>query len=393
MSEDKKKEKRPKSKARRIIEWVLVGFFGVIFAFAAAATIDSMIHKKENYGESIRFGVGTFVVRTDSMEPEYKVKSAIVTYKKPIEEIVTEFEKGETVDLTFIYAPGPIMTPLDKGLTYQTNASNSDPLYGTPMTHRLREIKTDTSAEVGKGRYLFIVAGINDRSGEWKINQYQVVSDEYVLGQVILNSDFLGGVFGFIASPMGLFVLLLIPAFYLVITSVIDIFRTLKESEEEPALAGGAPKLELSEKDKARLKQEMLAEMIKERQSKSSAPKAQEDRFDQGDRFDPKATEDRFEMKKDDKLSGISDEDKARLKTEMFMKMKQEEPKKDDKLAGISDDDKARLKAEMLMKMKQEELAKKQESKKEDKLAGLSDEDRARLKAEMLMQMKKEEKK
>lgn len=355
MSEDKKKEKRPKSKARRIIEWVLVGFFGVIFAFAAAATIDSMIHKKENYGESIRFGVGTFVVRTDSMEPEYKVKSAIVTYKKPIEEIVTEFEKGETVDLTFIYAPGPIMTPLDKGLTYQTNASNSDPLYGTPMTHRLREIKTDTSAEVGKGRYLFIVAGINDRSGEWKINQYQVVSDEYVLGQVILNSDFLGGVFGFIASPMGLFVLLLIPAFYLVITSVIDIFRTLKESEEEPALAGGAPKLELSEKDKARLKQEMLAEMIKERQSKSSAPKAQEDRFDQGDRFDPKATEDRFEMKKDDKLSGISDEDKARLKAEMLMKMKQEEPKKDDKLAGISDDDKARLKAEMLVQMKKEE--------------------------------------
>ena len=68
-----KKPKRPKSKARKIIEWVLVGIFGAIFAFAAAATIDGMIHKNENYGQSLRFGVGTFVVQTDSMEPEYKV--------------------------------------------------------------------------------------------------------------------------------------------------------------------------------------------------------------------------------------------------------------------------------------------------------------------------------
>ena len=341
-----KKPKRPKSKARKIIEWVLVGIFGAIFAFAAAATIDGMIHKNENYGQSLRFGVGTFVVQTDSMEPEYKVKSAIVTYKKPIEEIVDLFNDGQKVDLTFVYAPAPRFEPDDTALTYQTNASSADRLYGTPMTHRLREVHIDESQPVGQGRYILILAGINDMSGEWKINQYQVVTEQYVLGQVVMNSQFLGGVFGFIASPLGLFALLLIPAFYLVITSVIDIFRTLKEGEAEEASSGAGPTL--TEEDKARLKQEMLTEMFREKQASRKIEQA------------PKIDEPK---KEDDKLAGISDEDKARLKAEMLAKMQQEkkaskpkeEQPKSDALSDLSPEDKARLKAEMLMKMKQEE--------------------------------------
>ena len=82
--EEIKKTKKKKSKTRVIIEWVLFGLFLVVFAFAGAAVIDSMIHKKDNYNQSLKFGLGTFIVLTDSMEPEYEQGSAIFTYKDDI---------------------------------------------------------------------------------------------------------------------------------------------------------------------------------------------------------------------------------------------------------------------------------------------------------------------
>ena len=67
MEEEKKKEKKPKSKARKIIEWVLTGIFLVIFAIVGIAQIDGLVNKKKHYGQQIRFGYATFVVQTDSM--------------------------------------------------------------------------------------------------------------------------------------------------------------------------------------------------------------------------------------------------------------------------------------------------------------------------------------
>ena len=62
------KVKKEKSKARKIIERVLFGVFGVACAFVLAANVSAMINKKKNYGQSIRFGVGTFVILTNSKE-------------------------------------------------------------------------------------------------------------------------------------------------------------------------------------------------------------------------------------------------------------------------------------------------------------------------------------
>ena len=64
------KTKKPKSKARKIIEWVLFGIFGFACAVVLAANISAMVNKKKNYGQSIRFGVGSFVILTNSMEPD-----------------------------------------------------------------------------------------------------------------------------------------------------------------------------------------------------------------------------------------------------------------------------------------------------------------------------------
>ena len=273
-----KKTKKPKSKARKIIEWALTGLFLVLFAFVMVAQIDGMVHKKDHYNQPIRFGYGTFVVRTDSMAPQYKVKTALITYLDDMDKIVEDFNKGETIDLTFVHITiqdNEYTKPLNNPeLTTRTNRTADKDVDGLPMTHRVREIHINPNVAKGQGRYYFITAGINTRSiflgwsegqDDITIDQYQAFTEKEVLGRVKVNSPFLGGIFSFVSSVFGLLVLLLIPAFYLVITSVIDIFKAYKEPETASP-EGKAPSdkgtIDLSEEDKKRLKEELLEEMI-----------------------------------------------------------------------------------------------------------------------------------
>lgn len=268
MSEEAKKKrvKKPKSKARKIIEWVFTGIFLALFAFLMVGQIDGMVHKNEHYGQQIRLGYATFVVQTDSMEPDYKVKSAIITFLDDADKIYERYQKKEKVDLTFMdvyQAPLNDNIPADPTLTDRVHAPSELPI----VTHRLREMHVNPGVEKGKGKYIFIVAGINTDGNLSKEGQYQAFTEKELLGRVVANSDFLGGVFGFVGSPFGLLVLLLIPAFYLIITSVIDIFKAYKEPEE--ATEGGASpsnnngkELNLSEEDKKRLKEQLLEEML-----------------------------------------------------------------------------------------------------------------------------------
>ena len=261
--------------------------------------IDAMIHKKENFNQSLPYGYGSMIVRTDSMEPEYKVNSAIITYKKSGDDIFKQFTKENTaefvkkegtvttytslwrdtdearnykyVDLTFAYIPCTYMKPTDTTTYYnQTNTNPPTALRGYPMTHRLFELRVDESVKLGEGKYLFFTTGINPEGSESHPGQYQAFTEKEIIGVVVHNSVILGGFFGFISSPWGLLVFLLIPAFYLVITSVMDIFKTIKDPEEEVA-EGEAKKKEgssldeLSQKDRDRLKQEMLEEMMKKK--------------------------------------------------------------------------------------------------------------------------------
>ena len=105
MSEQKKEKrvKRPKSKARKIVEWILTGIFLALFAFVMAGQIDGMVHKKDHYNQQIRFGYGTFMVKTDSMKPLYGINTALITYLEDPEKIYERFQKGETVDITFVH--------------------------------------------------------------------------------------------------------------------------------------------------------------------------------------------------------------------------------------------------------------------------------------------------
>ena len=280
-----KRVKKPKSKARKIIEWVFTGIFLVLFAFVLAGQIDGMVHKKEHYNQQLRFGYGTFVVQTDSMDPKYKVGTALITYLEDSDKIYERFTKGEDVDITFVdvyNANNEYTSPKNNPeLTKRTDPT------GVPMTHRVKEIHVNNGLEKGKGKYTFITAGINTRSTNlgWKegepdiiINQYQAFTEKEILGRVTVNSVFLGGIFKFVGSPLGLLVLLLIPAFYLVISSVIDIFKAYKEPEPATEGAAGGPSnnngpVTLSEADKKRLKEQLLEEMISKKKGESHESK------------------------------------------------------------------------------------------------------------------------
>ena len=87
MDEEKKRTKKPKSKARKIIEWVLTGLFLALFAIVGIAQIDGMVHKKDHYNQLIRFGYSNYVVETNSMEPKYMKGTAIIDYLEDADKI------------------------------------------------------------------------------------------------------------------------------------------------------------------------------------------------------------------------------------------------------------------------------------------------------------------
>ena len=134
----------------------------------------------------------------------------------------------------------------------------------------IRDIKTPE--ETGTGHYQFTAHGINKNSSQCSgdcTDQTQVFNEASLLGKVVGYSVVIGGIFTFMTTPWGLLVLLLLPALYLIITSVIDIVRAAKDpetetegetkTESEGALSG------MSEEDKKRLKEELLNQMIEEK--------------------------------------------------------------------------------------------------------------------------------
>lgn len=254
--------KSKKKTIKNIIGWILFGIFGAIFAFVLAGNIDAMINKKNNANQTLRFGFGSFVVLSDSMEPKYMKDSAIITYKEKIEKVYETFNKDNSkiIDVSF-YNSYP-------GFDFQPdNPKYKEPIYmNMVMTHRVVEVHMDASKAKGQGRYIIVTAGINPMSNTGQENQYQVFTEKQYIGVVKLNSNFLGQFFIFISSAWGLIILLLIPAGYLIVTSGIDIFKALKQEDEDTVKVEGKAsdvKVDnLSEKERERLKKELLQEMI-----------------------------------------------------------------------------------------------------------------------------------
>ncbi|MCR5506110.1 MAG: hypothetical protein K6F07_03860 [Bacilli bacterium] len=255
--EKKKGEKKPKSRARKIIEWVLTGFFVAIFGFVAVVQIIGTATKNKNNGVPNYGGYQVLVILTDSMEPQYKVNGAVIVKKVDPSKITL----GDNV--TFMY---------DVNGTYM------------PMTHQISDIKAPTESDP---HWHFEAHGINTASTQCKTAtsdrgdctyQRQYFTEEALMGKVVGYSMALGVIFNFMITPWGLLLLLLLPALYLIVSSVIDLVKAAKMDEEkEAAEAEAIAKGEkpasslsgLSEEDIKRLKEEMLNEMLENKNKES----------------------------------------------------------------------------------------------------------------------------
>lgn len=286
---ENKKVKKPKSKVRKIIEWIGTGILGAVFLFASVCNVSKWITANNNeYGKGDAFGFSSYIVLTDSMEPLYPVDSAIITHKDKPQDIVDAFNEikdlnldkldEKNINLTFVDAYDKKVTSNYAQYNQQTPiTSNLATKEYVVMTHQLFEVRVNENVEEGNGRYLFFVHGINTEghlSGE---GQYQVFTEHELLGVVKMKSNFIGGVSGFLSSLWGLFICLLIPCLYIVITSVLDIFKAYHSDDDEEELAaegangaatGGNNIENMSQEDYEKLKQEMINEMLNGKDSK-----------------------------------------------------------------------------------------------------------------------------
>ena len=244
----KEKKKKPKSKARKIIEWVLTGLFVALFGFVSVIQIIGTTTKSKNNGVPNYNGYQVLVILTDSMEPQYKVNGAVIVKKVDPSQITI----GDNA--TFMY---------DVNGTYM------------PMTHQISDIQAPTAEDP---HWHFEAHGINTHSTQCEVQgepgdctyQRQYFTEEALMGKVVGYSMFIGVVFNFMITPWGLLLLLLLPALYLIITSVIDLVKAAKLEEEEEANQPASEENKgalsrLSDEDIKRLKEEMLSEMMENR--------------------------------------------------------------------------------------------------------------------------------
>lgn len=264
------KAKKPLTKGRKAVKIVgniLTGVFVAFIAFGCFLLISGKVSASKSKRNGAPTSIGNrylpIIVISDSMEPEYKVNTAIFVRKQSGDKIKERFDSGETIDLTFY--DGYTMKSDD--LTEETYAvlnehKKSDLTMNmeTTMTHRLFCIQENEGVNYGDGKYFFIVEGINRenvKTGGAK--QYQIFTENELYGVCEDNSDFVGGVFKFVQSPLGLVILLLVPSLYMIISSILDLVKT--ETVNEKA-TGDDPLANLSSANQKRLKEELLNELI-----------------------------------------------------------------------------------------------------------------------------------
>lgn len=265
------KKKVKKSKLRRILEGIFFSVFGIIFVAILGFQIVGNITKKDNYGVPNVLGTQIMVVLTDSMEPDYKVDDMIIVKKtdpEKIYELVKSDSNTKEGKVKFQDTAQNLKWIEEDCLVIDTSFLKIDLsfYYSTSelkmtMTHRLIGIRLNEDVKEGNGRYDFFVQGINSESKNYSGTQGQVFDERVLLGRVSFGSTFLGVIYKGVTSIWGLFILILLPSGYLIITSILDIVKGLKEDDEEDNDKKDGTST-LSKEDRERLKSEMLEELL-----------------------------------------------------------------------------------------------------------------------------------
>lgn len=279
MSKETKKVK--KSKLRKTLEWIFLSIFGVFFVVIFGFQIVGNITKKDNFGVPNVLGTQIMMVLTDSMEPDYKVDDMIIVQKISPEKIYNLVASNPTTKegkIKFQDTAQNLKWIEQECLVIDTDSLKIDLsfYYSTSqlkmtMTHRLVGIRLNEDIKEGSGRYDFFVQGINKESKNYSGDQGQAFDERVLLGKVQFGSTFLGIVYKGVTSVWGLLILILLPSGYLIITSILDIVKGLKEDDEDTKQkVESTDGLQLSNEDKERLKSELLEELLNKTNDKEN---------------------------------------------------------------------------------------------------------------------------
>lgn len=279
--EKKKKEKKPQSKAKKIVNWVITGVFGAIIVGVIIFNLVSRFS-----GTGYIFGSQYPMVLTDSMEDDYMVGDVLNVRKiKNYDALADSYRYGDdkvegTADDATSVTVGQIETltngaTIDLTFNYDIFGSGKD----YSVTHRLSQIVIHHDIESGSGKFDFTCHGINTHSSQCSTSggdctsQTQTFDENKLIGQVKGVNGFLTFFYKIFSSVWGLLVVILIPALYLIISSVIDIFKAATAKDPDLVSEGGeAPPQDnsspndalgnLSKEDLERLKKDLLEELM-----------------------------------------------------------------------------------------------------------------------------------
>ena len=273
---NEKVEIKKKSKVKKIFNWIIASVFGSLLV---AITIFNLVNKFA--GDGFIFGSQYPMVLTDSMEPEYMVGDVLIINKvKSYSDLVEEYRLGddgvENTEDDAIVTIGSSTTTLVDGATIDLTFLYDIAGIGEEfsVTHRVSKVVIREDLEEGSGRFFFTTHGINTDSEQCSTNggdctnQTQSFDERKVIGRVQSVNGFLTVVYSVFTSTWGLLALILIPAIYLLITSVIDIVKTMSEKEETSSSSNSANPVkddllsQLSPKDLERLKKDLLNELL-----------------------------------------------------------------------------------------------------------------------------------
>lgn len=212
---------KTKKKGNKKVSTVLTNISVAIVLFLIVLQIVSSILAVSNFGVPRIGDYQVLVVLTDSMEPSYKVGTAVFVKKVPLDTIMPsssiEAHDGDTI--TFYRT-------LDKKV----------------ITHRVIEvIETD-------GVYSFKTLGDNLHAGTCPTGgciptvHFDYVEARYVIGKVIGQSRIFGTIYYVASNPWFIAVFAVIPLLIVLIASIKDLGKQVKELKKDGE--GGTPSAE-----------------------------------------------------------------------------------------------------------------------------------------------------
>ncbi|KKQ02045.1 MAG: Type I signal peptidase [Candidatus Roizmanbacteria bacterium GW2011_GWA2_36_23] len=152
-----------------IFSWLLLGSFILLVIFTLGSNTNML------------GGYKSFLVQSGSMEPTIMIGDIIISHKQ------YQYNKNDVV--TFMNADQRV------------------------VTHRIIE------ASVSKDKTSFITKGDANRSED-----SDLITDENIIGKVIFIIPKLGYLVGFIKTPIGLVVFMVLPALALIVNELVKIF-------------------------------------------------------------------------------------------------------------------------------------------------------------------------